>query len=202
MNISWYGQRCIRLETKEGSVLVDPFDPKGTGLRGPAMKDDIVLLSAYEQPKSVLERLEDGAFVVRGPGEYEKKGIAIRGVQAYQDSQKGKELGLCSVYTVVAEDLTVCHLGALGQGELTDEQVEAIGDPDVLIVPVGQSALDAKAAAALATRIEPKVIIPVGSDSPDKFVKELGLPVQKTESFRVQKKLLPADQTLLVVLAA
>lgn len=203
MNISWYGHRCIRLEAKEGSVLVDLFDPKETGLRGPAVKDDLVLLSAYAQPKSVLERLTDGAFVVRGPGEYEKKGIAVRGVQAYQDSQKGKELGLCSIYTLIADDLTVCHLGALGQETLTDAQLEAIGDVDILIIPAGgQSALDPKAAAALATQIEPKVIIPVGAEKPDKFIKELGLPVQKTDSYRIQKKQLPVDQTLLVVLGA
>jgi len=202
MNITWYGERCVRIEAKEGSVLIDPFDPKGSGLRGPSIKDDIVLLSDAAQPGAVLDRINEDAFVVRGPGEYERKGIAVRGVQAYQDSQQGRELGLCTVYLVTADDMTVCHLGGLGQEKLTDEQLEALGDPDVLIVPAGgQSALDDKAAAALATHIEPKVVIPVGKDGkPDRFVKELGLPVQKAPSFRIQKKQLPADQTLLVVL--
>jgi L-ascorbate metabolism protein UlaG (beta-lactamase superfamily) len=203
MNITWYGHRCVRLESKEGSVLIDPYDPKAVGLRGPAAKDDIVLMSAYEQPKAVLERFTDGAFLVRGPGEYEKKGIAVRGVQAAQDSQGGKELGLSTVFAVSAEDLRVAHLGALGQDKLTDEQLEAIGEPDILIIPVGgQSALDAKAAAALATQIEPKVIIPVGAEKPDAFIKELGLPVEKAESLRIQKKQLPIDRTMLVVLSA
>jgi L-ascorbate metabolism protein UlaG (beta-lactamase superfamily) len=200
MNISWYGHRCVRLEAKEGSVLVDPYDPKEVGLRGPAVKDDLVLMSAYEQSKAVLERVNDDAFVVRGPGEYEKKGIAVRGVQAHQDSQGGKELGLCSLYAIMADEISVCHLGALGQEKLTDEQLEAIGDPDILIIPVGQGALDAKSAAALVTLIEPKVIIPVGADKPDRFIKEMGLPVQKMDSFRIQKKQLPVDQTILVVL--
>lgn len=210
MNIQWYGHRCVRLEAKEGNVLFDPFDPKEVGLRGPNIKDNLVLLSAYEQPKAILERINDDAFVVRGPGEYEKNGIAVRGTLAYQDSQKGKELGLCSIYAVHAEEMSICHLGALGQDQLSDEQMEAIGDPDILVIPVGgQSALDPKAAAAMATAIEPKVIIAVQyaltdakyeAEKLERFVKEIGLPVQKMDSYRIQKKQLPVDQTILVAL--
>jgi L-ascorbate metabolism protein UlaG (beta-lactamase superfamily) len=212
MNISWYGHRCVRIECKEGSVLIDPFDPKDIGLRGPNIKDDLVLISSYDMPEAVRERLTDEAFLVRGPGEYERKGIAVRGIQAAQDSQGGRELGLATVYSVNADDMNVCVLGALGQDKLTDEQLEAIGDPDILIIPVGgQSALDPKAAAALATQIEPKVIIPVqfamtGAKYPaekvERFVKEIGLAPQKAESYRIQKKLLPIDQTQLVLLSA
>lgn len=191
---------------------MDPYDPKEIGLRGPTAKDDLVLMSASVQSKAVLERFTDGAFIVRGPGEYEKKGIAVRGIQAFQDSVQGKELGLCTIFVIVADEISICHLGALGQETLTDEQIEAIGDPDILIIPVGgQSALDPKAAAALATKIEPKIIIPVQyavagaayeAEKLEKFVKEIGLPVQKTDTFRIQKKQLPVDQTTLVVLTA
>ncbi len=212
MNISWYGHRCIRIEAKEGTILVDPFDPKAVGLRGPTIKDDLVLVSEFAPGKPILERMNDDAFVVRGPGEYERKGIAVRGIQSWADSQQGKELGLSTIYCIVAEELSVCHLGATGQDKLTDEQLEAIGDPDILILPVGgQSALDAKVAAEIATQIEPKIIIPVQfaiagaayeADKVEKFIKEMGLPVEKMETLRITKKLLPADQTRLVVLEA
>lgn len=181
-------------------------------MRGPTIKDDLVLVSEYEPSKAVLERINDDAFVVRGPGEYECKGIAVRGVQSWADSQQGKELGLSTIYCVVAEELLVCHLGATGQGKLTDEQMEEIGDPDILIIPVGgQSALDAKAATEIITQIEPKIIIPIQyhvdgaayeADKLEKFVKEIGLPVEKMDSLRMAKKLLPVDQSRLVVLAA
>jgi len=212
MNISWYGYRCIRIEAKEGTVLVDPYDPKEIGLRGPTVKDDLVLVSSYEPGEAVLERINDEALVIRGPGEYECKGIAVRGIQSWADSQQGKELGLSAIYCIVAEDISVCHLGATGQGKLTDEQVEAIGDPDILIIPVGgQSALDAKAAAEIASQIEPKIIIPVQFALPgaayeaaklEKFVKEMGLSVEKIDTLRIAKKTLPVDQTRLVVLEA
>lgn len=210
MNVTWYGNRCVRIEVKDASVLVDPFDPKETGLRGPVIKDDLVLLSAYTQPASVMERINDEALVIRGPGEYEKKGIAVRGIAAYQDTQQGKELGLCTLFTIHAEELAVCHLGALGQDQLTNEQVEAIGDPDILLIPVGgQSALDPKAAAELVTRIEPKIVVPIQFTLPnasydaqpvEKFMKELGLPAEKMDVLRINKKQLPTDQTKLIIL--
>jgi len=212
MNISWYGHRCVRIEAKEGAILVDPFDSKEIGMRGPTIKDDLVLVSEFAPGKAVTERINDDAFVVSGPGEYECKGIAVRGIQSWADSQQGRELGLSTIYRIVAEELCVCHLGATGQDKLTDEQLEAIGDPDILIIPVGgQSALDAKAAAEIATQIEPKIIIPVQfalpgaayeADKLEKFVKEIGLPVEKIDKLRITKKLLPVDQTRLVVLEA
>src|SRR5574343_1385831 len=117
MNITWYGCRCVRLEAKEGNVLIDPFG-KDVGLRGPRINDDIVAVSPATVPAGVIEQINDSAFVIRGPGEYESKGIAVRGIQAYQDTQHGKELGLATIYMVVADEISVCHLGALGQDKL------------------------------------------------------------------------------------
>ena len=212
MNISWYGYRCIRIEAKEGTVLIDPYDPKAVGLRGPTIKDDLVLISEGAPEKDVLERINDGAFVIRGAGEYERRGIAVHGIQAFADSQQGRELGLATIYVVIAEDVSVCLLGACGQDKLTADQLEAIGDPDILIIPVGgQSALDAKVAAEFASQIEPKIIIPVQhsiagakyeAEKVEKFVKEVGLQPQDVESYRISKKQLPVDQTQLVLLKA
>lgn len=211
MNITWYGHRCIHLEAKEGSVLIDPLN-KSLGLRGPKINDDIIAFSSPVISKDILDQALEQSFIISGAGEFEVKGIAVRGVQAYQDSQRGKELGLATLYLVVADEMSICHLGALGQDKLTDEQVEMIGDPDILIVPVGgQSALDPKAAAQICNQIEPKIIIPVQFSIPnasyeaeklDKFIKEIGLPAEKIDKLRIAKKQLPADQTRLFILEA
>lgn len=200
MNITWYGHRCVRLEAKEGSILIDPFG-KDQGGRGPKLNDDLVLIGPAIAPAGVLDQIPPETLTIRNAGEYERKGIAVRGIQAWQDTQQGKELGLATIYTVVADEMLVCHLGALGQEKLTDEQSEAIGDPDILIIPIGQGALDAKAAVQVATHIEPKIIIPVG-EGIEKFIKEIGLTPQKADTFRIAKKQLPTDQTLLVVLGS
>ena len=201
MEISWYGSRCIRVQAKDGSLLIDPFDPKEVDLRAPSTSDDIVLVSSAVVSSDVIDRA-GGAFIIKGPGEYERKGIAIRGMGAFQDSQNGSELGRCTIYKIIADEISLCHLGALGQEKLTPEQLETIGDPDILFIPAGgQGALDAKVAAEIANQIEPKIIIPIGFESsPDKFLKEIGLPAEKMESFKISPKQLPVDRTMVVVL--
>jgi len=201
MEISWYGSRCVRVQAKDGSLLIDPFDPKEVDLRAPSTSDDIVLVSSAVVSSDVIDRAGD-AFIIKGPGEYERKGIAIRGIGAFQDSQNGSELGRCTIYKIIADEISLCHLGALGQEKLTPEQLETIGDPDILFIPAsGQGALDAKVAAEIANQIEPKIIIPIGFESsPDKFLKEIGLPAEKMESFKISPKQLPVDRTMVVVL--
>ena len=82
------------------------------------------------------------------------------------------------------DELSVCHLGSLGS-VLADDQVEELGNVDVLLVPVGGGAtVDATAAAEIVRQLEPKVIIPMhfktqAGDSDlapvDRFLKEMGL---------------------------
>jgi len=209
MNISWYGHRCFRIEAKEGSVLIDPFG-KEVGLRSPRVKDDIVLFTGTGSTRSGLSEMNPEAFLITGPGEYERKGITIHGVKAYGDKVDGTKQGLTTLYRIVAEEISVCHLGALGQEQLTDEQIELIGDVDILMVPVGnKEVLDAKAAAAIVNEIEPKIIIPMqfkvpgltlDSDGVEKFIKEMGLTPEKTDRLRISHKTLPVEETKLIIL--
>ena len=51
------------------------------------------------------------------------------------------------------------HLGDLGQTKLTDEQIEAVGDVDILFVPVGgKYTIDSAGAESIIKDIEPKII--------------------------------------------
>ncbi len=207
MTISWFGQSCFRIEAKEGSVLIDPFS-KDIGLRPPKVKDDIVLVTHQHFDHNNIEDAVEGAFIVQNPGEYEKQGIAIRGIQSFHDNKEGAERGLNTIYMIKAEELTVCHLGDLGH-KLADQQIEDIGDIDILMIPVGGSyTIDAKTAVEVIGQIEPKIVIPmhykvaglgISLDGPEKFVKELGLPPEKVDKYKVAKKTLPVEETKLVM---
>ena len=106
--------------------------------------------------------------------------------------------------------MSVCHLGDLGQDKLTDEQVEAIGDVDILMIPVGGNyTIDSKQAMEVISQIEPKIILPMHYKLPgltvdlagvDKFVKELGLTPEKIDKLKIVKKNLPTEETKLVLL--
>ncbi len=208
MTITWYGRSCFRIEAKEGSVLIDPFS-KEIGLKPPRIKDDIVLATHQHRDHNAVEDANPEAFIIQNPGEYENHGIAIRGIQSFHDNKEGAERGLNTIYVLKAEDLSICHLGDLGH-VLTDHQVEDIGDVDILMIPVGGGGytLDAKMAVEVINQIEPKVVIPMhykdGSlndklEAPEKFIKELGLTPEKVEKYKIAKKLLPAEETKLIM---
>lgn len=209
MNITWYGQSCFRLEAKEGSVLIDPFK-KDIGLRPPRVKDDLVLVTHEHHDHNGTEGATEESFIVRGPGEFERKGISVRGIASFHDEQQGAERGLNTIYVIKAEELTLCHLGDFGQAALDDEQLEVIGNVDVLFVPVGGTyTIDAKKAVHVIAQIEPKIVVPMHYKIPnitipklegvELFIKEVGLDAEKGDKLKVAKKTLPVDETQLFV---
>jgi len=208
MTITWYGQSCFRIEAKEGSILIDPFS-KEIGLRQPRIKDDLVLVTHEHHDHNNTDGAEGDTFVIRGPGEYERKGIHVRGILSYHDAAQGTERGLNTMYVIKAEDMTICHLGDIGQESLTDSQVEDIGDVDVLMVPVGGTyTIDAKGAVQVISQIEPKIVVPmhyqvpglsIKLDSPEKFIKEIGLTPEKVEKLKIAKKTLPMEEMKLII---
>ncbi|MBI2574037.1 MAG: MBL fold metallo-hydrolase [Candidatus Wildermuthbacteria bacterium] len=104
---------------------------------------------------------------------------------------EGEKRGHNTIYTIEAEDMKVCHLGDLGQPELTPKQVEAIGSIDILFIPVGGVyTIGAKEAAKVISQIEPKVVIPMHYAIPklkyklegvEDFLKAMGAKAQEPQ---------------------
>jgi len=208
MNITWYGHSCFRIETKEGSVLIDPFS-KEIGLRLPKIKDDVVLVTHDHYDHNNTDNLPNDSFLINTPGEYERKGIHIRGIKSFHDDSEGAERGLNTIYVIKTEDMAICHLGDFGQKTLTDKQVSDIGDIDILMIPVGGTyTIGSKEAIGVIGKVNPKIIIPMHYkvsglklkiDAPNAFIKEIGLTPEKVDKFKISKKLLPAEETKLVI---
>jgi L-ascorbate metabolism protein UlaG (beta-lactamase superfamily) len=139
--------------------------------------------------------------LIEGPGEYEVKGVFIQGIPSSHDDAEGKEKGQNTIYVFEAEDLRFCHLGDLGQKQLTDEQLEKIDKVDVLMIPVGgEYTIDSTGAQKIIAQIEPKIIIPmhyalpklkIKLDDVAKFLKTMG-----KNSVVPQDKLIVKDSTL------
>lgn len=164
-------------------MVIDPFG-EDLGLRLTELPADILLVS-HDHPDHNNKRAVSGnPFLIEGPGEYEIKGVSIQGIPAFHDKTFGKERGRVTIYTIEAEETKVCFLSDLGQKELFPEQIEDIGEVDVLLVPVGGNyTIDAEAAAAVIGQIEPKVVIPmhyflpklkIKLDGLEKFLKVMG----------------------------
>src|SRR6056297_3457871 len=132
MDFKWYGQSCFyisgkkkRKSRKKVSILTDPFD-ESTGLKLYKKNVEVVLISHDHQDHNNLSAVNDEAFVVDGPGEYEVENTFIRGIFSYHDEEEGKKRGANTIYVIESEGMNICHLGDLGQKELTDEQLKEI----------------------------------------------------------------------------
>jgi L-ascorbate metabolism protein UlaG (beta-lactamase superfamily) len=128
------------------------------------------------------------AFLLHSPGEYEVKGVTIKGIQT-----KFKEK-INTIFTFTFDNIKVCVLGAINE-KLEADVKDQIGDIDMLFVPVSddkeKTFLNPKDAVYVANSLNAKVVIPVGYDemSLPTFLKESGsVGLQPVEKLTIKKK--------------
>lgn len=113
-------------------------------------------------------------------GEYEVAGISVIGIKTDE--------GTVFVYEV--DGLRICHLGNSTK-KLSDTKVSAVGDIDILLLPVNSQSIE------LLQQIESYYVIPFGYKSDDeleKFLKESGFAVEKIAKFSIKKDDIVEDQ--------
>jgi len=212
MQIIWKGQNCFQIitqKTKNGQtiVVIDPPE-ESSGLRLSPLEADILIFTGpHAQEK--LKAIKDAQFLVDGPGEYEIKEIFIRGIAV--PNNKSKTTVGETIFIVEGEGMRLCHLGNLKQKELTADQVDEIGDIDILMISVGGNyATNAEEARKIISQIEPKIVIPMNYQIPklkiktegvDKFLKEMGIKtVEAVNKLSVKQKDLPTEETRVILL--
>jgi L-ascorbate metabolism protein UlaG (beta-lactamase superfamily) len=215
MNIVWHGQSFFEIaaspsKNNQVNIAIDPFSEE-LGLRFPKTEANIVLVTHQHYDHNNAKAVEGKPFLIEGPGEYEIKEVFIQGIPAFHDDSQGKERGLTTIFTIEAEDLRLCHLGDLGQKELTSDQLEKIGEVDVLMIPVGGVyTISAKEALKIMSQIEPKITIPMHFalpklkpklEGPDKFFKMLGIKkIEPLNKLTVKKKDLSEEEARIILL--
>ena len=183
MDINWLGHSCFRIRGRTATIITDPYSPDyGYSLNKPTAR--IVTVSHEHPGHSYLDGVSGDFKSVRGPGEYEISGVLIVAVPTYHDDERGAKRGKNTVYVMDVDEVSVCHAGDLGH-VLSSDQVEAIGNVDVLLVPVGGvSTINAAAATEVVRQLEPKAIIPMhyktdvldrGLAPVNEFLREMGL---------------------------
>jgi L-ascorbate metabolism protein UlaG (beta-lactamase superfamily) len=214
--IYWAGQSCFQLEVSNSrdhsaDIVIDPYDEK-IGLKLPNLSADILLITHDHYDHNNSKDVKGEPFVINGPGEYEVKGIFVRGIPSFHDDKEGKEKGQNTIYIFEAEDLRFCHLGDFGQKQLTDEQLEIIDSVDVLMIPVGGEGytIDSTSAQKIIGQIEPRIVIPmhyalpknkIKLDEVSKFLKAMGKPsIKPQDKFTVKTSTLPKDGMEIIVL--
>ena len=207
MIINYLGGQFVKIQFGDTVLAFNPVS-KDSKLKQSKFGADIVLTSVNHADMNGSDYVSFGEkkpFVISGPGEYEVKGVFIKGFPSESDYDGEKRIN--TIYTVTLEGMNICFLGALNTPELPKEADEAIDAVDILFAPIsGEGVLDAAKAYKLAVSVGPKIIIPVNyGDSGDKdalkkFLKEAGENPKAEPKLTLKKKDLEGKEADVVVL--
>ena len=205
MIITRHGNQFLKLAFGDTTIAVNPVS-KDSKQKTARFGVDICLISINDPDWNGKDQVSFGdkeAFVVRGPGEYEKNNVFIKAFPSV--SHYGGEK-INTIYTFTFDSLNICILGATDVAELSSEAKEALEEIDILFVPIGgNGTLDAQSAYSIAVKLEPKIIIPVGYDTGDSslktFLKEGGSEGTKpVDKLTLKKKDVEGKEGEIVVL--
>lgn len=88
-------------------------------------------------------------------------------VSAYHDNFGGSLRGPDTITIIRTGGLRIVHMGDIGELSLSYTQLQEIGTPDVLMIPVGgYYTVNGAQAAALVAQMHPRVIIPIHFRTP------------------------------------
>jgi L-ascorbate metabolism protein UlaG (beta-lactamase superfamily) len=208
MVITYLGAESFKIQFGDTVVAYNPVS-KDSKLKSTSYGSDIVLISNNHEDfngKENAARGDKAPFVISSPGEYEIKGVFIKGFPS--KTKYGGDEKINTIYIMSLEGITLCFLGALSSKDLPSEISEGLQEIDILFVPIGGGGVLTSADAyKLSVEIEPKIIIPmhygnVGDANALKtFLKEGGEDSQVTEEkLTIKKKDLEGKKGDIIVL--
>jgi L-ascorbate metabolism protein UlaG (beta-lactamase superfamily) len=166
MDITYLGHSAFKLRGREAAVVTDPFDKKMVGFAMPQVSADVITISHNHADHNAVTQVSGTArrkepYIISAPGEYEASGIGVFGWGSFHDAAAGAERGKNTIYSIIVDEVRVVHLGDLGD-VVGDDQVDGLGEVDVLLLPVGGIyTIDAKQAVTVIERLSPSIVIPM-----------------------------------------
>lgn len=168
MVINFCGEGCFKIQTSGGTTILTEGFSGDTSAR---MKPDIFIRTKGAEPFDKLR----AEHVILGPGEYEIKGIEIRGYPKF-------------VYHLKTEDM---ELGFMGLTDIKEpafdpDVTEKLKDVDILFV------YDSVEGAKIVRQLHPHIVIS-HSGSAANLEKELGKKAEIMDKLVIKKKEVPAE---------
>lgn len=204
MDVSFHGANCVSFSYKTSRIVVD-YNTDILGKKSVLKPTDVALYTSVGATDSTAR------LVFNSPGEYEIGDISIVGIETKAfmgDNEKA------TMYKLSTSDIDMLVTGNISEN-LSAEQLETIGNVDVLIIPVGNNGytLDPAGVLKLIKDIEPKVVIPTHYSGPglnypvkqielSEAIKEMAMePAQTLSKLKVKRNDL-SEVTQLIVLEA
>jgi L-ascorbate metabolism protein UlaG (beta-lactamase superfamily) len=200
MQVIWLGLSCLKIVTRGAVIVTDPYasPPAARPLRVTA--DLVTVSNPADAAHNAIEKVRGNPFVIDVPGEYERQGVIIQGILL---NHLRRTPTIAFVFE--AEGFRLCHLGDITR-ELKDEELEQLGEVDVLFLPVGGGdTLTPEQAVRLLRDVEPRLVVPIHYrhtgftlKPPLKpvtaFLRELGEKVSPIPKLILKRSTLPAAE--------
>lgn len=211
MQIQWYGQSAFALTDGEQTVFIDPFGDmsplagRGVQFDYPAIENvdaDLLLVTHEHLDHNGVEAIGGDPVTLRSTaGRHESPVGEVVGVASEHDPVAGTERGPNTIFVFSLGGVRVAHFGDFGQAGLRPEQTAAIGQVDLLIVPVGGGpTVDDAQAYEIVSELKPRWVVPmhyrtekIGFLEPaDAFLERFGDNVHRASQPTVDTADLPA----------
>jgi L-ascorbate metabolism protein UlaG (beta-lactamase superfamily) len=177
MRVEWHGQSAFGLEAEGARAFIDPFaDISALADRGiefaypPIEVDgvDLLLVTHEHVDHNGVEAVGGDPLVLRSTaGRHSSPLGEVLGVASEHDDAAGTERGPNTIFVFELDGIRVAHFGDFGQAELRARQREAIGEVDLLFLPVGGGpTIGAEGAAAIVESLAPRWVVPMHYRTP------------------------------------
>ena len=185
MEIQWYGHAAFLITTGQRiKIITDPYKPGGS-ISYKAIPDqaDIVTVSHDHTDHNYVEGLPGKPQVIKGVGRHEVRRVVVEGVTTYHDDVGGSQRGNNTIFTFDADGIRMCHLGDLGH-VLRTQEVQQIGQVDVLCIPVGGFfTIGPQEATTVAGQLQPQLIFPMHVKT-----EQCAFPIEPVDAFLQGKR--------------
>ena len=210
MIITYHGIGCFKVSHGDTVIAFNPIS-KESEFKSTRFSSDIAIVSLDDKNYNGVSSVSGGArelLVIDSPGEYEVGGIYVKGFGVSQNFGGKKTVN--TIYSVLFDDINLCHLGAMNAADIKPEIKEELGTVDILFVPItGGDLISASSANNLTNLLEPKIVIPTQGDvhgisksALSSFLKESGAEdVSPVEKLTIKRKDLEGKEGDVVVLS-
>jgi L-ascorbate metabolism protein UlaG (beta-lactamase superfamily) len=173
MRVEWHGQSAFTLTGPEAKVFVDPFgdmapmaEARGMQFDYPPIAAegvDLLLVTHEHIDHNGVEAVAGAPAILRSTaGRLESPIGEVIAIASEHDAEAGTSRGPNTIFVFALDGIRVAHFGDFGQSALRPEQRAAIGEVDLVFLPVGGGpTIGAEGAAAIVADLDPRWVVPM-----------------------------------------
>ncbi|HWZ65908.1 MAG TPA: MBL fold metallo-hydrolase [Patescibacteria group bacterium] len=144
---------------------------------------------------------DSGALIIDCPGEYEIGGVSVKGIAAQAHNDDKDVPFRATIFKIYNEEFSAVVLGQIAP-DLSEEQLEAIGVIDAVVLPVGGEGdtLTVDESLRVVRKISPKIVVPIYKEEQEAQTLATQLAAKQESVSKLKLKTLPVGEGMTIYL--